>query len=153
MIARRVVLDSSVVIAAMRPSEPGYEDARDFLGRARGAQEREGARVLAPPELWLEVHVAAQKLAKQKGEPEPKDPMAGLVVDLVAMDRREAVLAFLEVLSARMHGQAPLPNATDLVYLWVAWSEDATLITLDRGLLKCHGLLCDVTRPYHYHFT
>jgi hypothetical protein len=51
-----------------------------------------------------------------------------------------------------MHGQAPLPNATDLVYLWVAWSEGATLVTLDRGLLKCHGIVCDVTRPYHYRF-
>lgn len=152
MIAKSVVLDSSVVIAAMRPSEPGHGDALDFLGRARAAQEREGARVLAPPELWLEVHVAAQKLAKQKGEPAPKDPLAGLAVDLIAMDHREAVLGFLELLSGRMHGQAPLPNATDLTYLWVAWSEGATLITLDRGLLKCHGLLCDVTRPYHYRF-
>jgi len=150
MIAGRVVLDSSVVIAAMRPSEAGHEDALDFLSRARAAQEGGGAQVLAPPELWLEVHVAAQKLAKQKGE--PKDPMEGLAIDLIAMDRREAVLGFLELLSARMHGQAPLPNATDLVYLWVAWSEGATLVTLDRGLLKCHGIVCDVTRPYHYRF-
>ena len=152
MIAGRVVLDSSVVIAAMRSDEPGHEDALDFLARARDAQEREVARLLAPPELWLEVHVAAHKLARQKGEPEPRDPMGRLVVDVVAMDGREAVLGFLSLLSARVRGQATLPNATDLVYLWAAWSEEATLITLDRGLLKCHGLVCDVTRPYHYRF-
>lgn len=150
----RLVLDSSLIVAAMKPSEPSHADALDFLDRLREAQERGGASVFAPPELWLEVHVAAQKLVKQKerGAPEPKEPMVGLAIKLVAMDREEAIAGFLEQLTARTRGQPPFTNATDLVYLWVAWSVDATLITLDQRLLKYHGLLCDVMRPFHYHF-
>jgi hypothetical protein len=48
-----------------------------------------------------------------------------------------------------MRGRRPFANATDLAYLWAAWSVDATVVTLDRGLLAYHGLVCDVTRPRH----
>ena len=48
-----------------------------------------------------------------------------------------------------MRGRRPFANATDLVYLWVAWSRDAAVVTLDQGMLKYHGVVCEVTRPQH----
>ena len=65
----------------------------------------------------------------------------------------EEIGEFLDLLGRRTHGKAPFTNATDIVYLWVAWKESATLVTLDRGLLKYHRVLCDVIRPSPVRFT
>jgi hypothetical protein len=146
----RLVLDSSVVIAAVRPQEPEHADARAFVDRLRPALASGAVIALAPPELWLEVHVVEQRLARPRsGVPTPAGALEGLAVELVAPDGREAITAFLDVLTRRMRGRRPFANATDLVYLWAAWSRDATVVTLDRGMLGYHGVVCDVTRPQH----
>ena len=79
--------------------------------------------------------------------------LAGLSVKLTPITSPEEISEFLEQLARRTYGKAPFANATDLVYLWVAWREGATLITLDRGLLKYHRILCDVIRPSPVRFT
>jgi len=146
----RLVLDSSVLIASIRPAEPGHEDARAFLDRLRAAQTSGSARAFGPPELWLEVHVVEQRLAgSRRGAPTRKSALEGLALELVAPEGVEALTAFLEVLTKRMRGRRPFSNATDLVYLWAAHCVDATVVTLDRGLLAYHGVVCDVTRPEH----
>ncbi|WP_437732444.1 PIN domain-containing protein [Sorangium sp. So ce1335] len=156
----RIVLDSSVAIASMRPAEPGHADALAFLERARAAVAAGGARVLAPPELWLEVYVAEQRLAASRASrasPQrapaasagPLAALAGLEVELVAPAGEGALTEFLGLLTRRMRGRRPFANATDLVYLWAAHGAEATVVTLDEGLLKYHGVVCDVTRPQH----
>ncbi|WP_437754276.1 PIN domain-containing protein [Sorangium sp. So ce1389] len=154
----RIVLDSSVAIASMKPAEPGHADALAFLERARAAVAAGGARVLAPAELWLEVYVAEQRLAASRASrasPQrapaaaSESPLAGLAVELVAPADEGAIAGFLGLLTRRMRGRRPFANATDLVYLWAAHGAEATVVTLDEGLLKYHGVVCDVTRPQH----
>jgi predicted nucleic acid-binding protein len=58
-----LVLDSSVLIAAVRPPEPEHADARAFVERLRAAQASGTVRAFGPPELWLEVHVVEERLA------------------------------------------------------------------------------------------
>ncbi|AGP40704.1 PIN domain-containing protein [Sorangium cellulosum] len=144
----RFVLDSSVAIASMKPAEPGHADALAFLERARAAVAAGAARVLAPPELWLEVYVAEQRLAASR-RGAPASALGGLGVELVAPEDEGALAEFLALLTKRMRGRRPFANATDLVYLWAAHRTDATVVTLDEGLLKYHGVVCDVTRPQH----
>jgi len=146
----RLVLDSSVLIAAVSPAEPGYENARAFVGRLRSTLASGTASAFAPPELWLEVHVVEQRLARsRRGALTPGDAMRGLTVELVAPAGVEEIAAFLDVLTRRMRGRRPFANATDLVYLWAAHRVDATVVTLDQGMLDYHGVVCDVTRPQH----
>lgn len=146
----RLVLDSSVVIASVRPEEPEHADARAFVERLRSALASGAASVFGPPELWLEVHVVEQRLARsRRGAPSLGGALEGLAIQLVAPEGAEAVTAFLDVLTRRMRGRRPFANATDLVYLWAAWSMDATVVTLDQGMLEYHGVVCDVTRPQH----
>jgi predicted nucleic acid-binding protein len=149
----RLVLDSSVLIAAMKRGEAHHPDALDFMVRVR---EASGVVALfAPPELWLEVRVAAQKMEKARNGPTPPsvgELLAGLSVELVPMTSVEEIDQFFEELGRRMRGRAQFANATDLVYLWLAWQKGATLITLDGGLLKYHGMVCDVTRPQDAYF-
>ncbi|XXT17906.1 hypothetical protein WME94_47530 [Sorangium sp. So ce429] len=154
----RLVLDSSVAIASMKPAEPGYADALAFLERARAAVAAGRARVLAPAELWLEVYVAEQRLAASRASrasplrapaAASESPLAGLAVELVAPADEGAITEFLGLLTRRMRGRRPFANATDLVYLWAAHGAEATVVTLDEGLLKYHGVVCDVTRPQH----
>jgi predicted nucleic acid-binding protein len=146
----RLVLDSSVLIAAMKPSEPHHAAAVDFLARLRASLAVGAAFVFAPPELWFELHVAQQRLAlSRSAKPPVDDAMDGLAVELTAPADTTAITGFLAHLAKRMRGRRPSVNGTDLAYLWAAWSEDATVVTLDEGLLKYHGVVCDVTRPQH----
>jgi predicted nucleic acid-binding protein len=145
-----LVLDSSVVIAAVQPAEPEHAGALDFIDRLRSTQAGGEAAVFAPAELWLEVHVVEQRLAlSRRGGPAPGGALRGLVIELVAPGGLDEITAFLELLTKRMRGRRPFSNATDLVYLWAASRLGATVVTLDRGMLAYHGVVCDVTRPEH----
>ncbi|APR78711.1 Hypothetical protein A7982_04058 [Minicystis rosea] len=144
----RLVLDSSVLIAAIRPNEPDHEDARRFVERLRSAPA--AAEVFAPPELWLEVHVVEHRLAgTRRGAQAPGSALEGLSIELVRPDTLDVVTAFLDTLTRQMRGRRPFANATDLVYLWAACHVDAVVVTLDQGMLSYHGVVCDVTRPQH----
>jgi predicted nucleic acid-binding protein len=144
-----LVLDSSVVIAAARPDEPEHADARAFVDALRAASPA-GVRLFGPPELWLEVHVVEQRLARsRRASGAPADALSGLAIELVSPTGVEIVTAFLDLLERRMRGRRASANATDLIYLWAAHEVGAAVVTLDRGLLGYHGAVCDVTRPQH----
>jgi hypothetical protein len=149
----RLVLDSSVLIASVQPGEPRHGDARGFIDRLREAQAAGTASAHGPPELWLEVHVVEQRLARsRRGGPARGGALDGLVIELVTPDGLEALTGFLDLLTKRMRGRRPFANATDLAYLWAAWTTEATVVTLDEGMLGYHGVVCDVTRPQHVRF-
>jgi predicted nucleic acid-binding protein len=146
----RLVVDSSVLIAAVKPAEPEHADALAFVDRLRAALTAGDASAFAPPELWLEVHVVERRLAASRGSGvAPGSALSGLAIELVAPGRIEEVTSFLDLLARRMRGRRPFTNATDLVYLWAAWSTGAMAVTLDRGMLGYHRVVCDVTRPEH----
>jgi len=143
--ASRLVVDSSVVISAGQPAEAAHADALAFLDRLRAASAAGLAEAFAPPELWLEVHVAEHRLARGTA---PASALAGLPVELVAPADRAAITGFLERLEARTRGRRPHVNATDLVYVWAAFQVGAAaLVTLDRGLLKYDRVFCEVRLP------
>lgn len=151
----RLVLDSSVLIAAVQPAEPDHEDARAFVQRLRATRDAGAVEVevFAPPELWLEVHVVERRLARRRhGALAPGAAMEGLAIALVVPEGLTAITTFLERLDRRMRGKRPFANATDLVYLWAGEHVGATVVTLDQGLLAYHGVVCDVTRPQHVRF-
>jgi predicted nucleic acid-binding protein len=146
----RLVLDSSVMIAAIRPDEADHDDARAFVARLRSAQAAGAVSVFGPPELWLEAHVVEQRLASsRRGPPALGSALEGLTIELVTPESVETIATFLAHLTRRMRGRRPFANATDLVYLWAAHEVSATVVTLDRGMLAYHGVVCDVTRPQH----
>ncbi|MDI3288597.1 PIN domain-containing protein [Polyangium sp. 15x6] len=148
----RLVLDSSVLVAAMKEADPGHADAVDFLDRLRAAHAAGQAEVFAPPELWIEVRAAAQKLGRFVIAPSRRgmdDLFEKLDVELVPITSVAEIDAFFERLERHMRNRSPFTNATDLVYLWVAFQRGAALVTLDAGLLKYHGMVCDVMRPFH----
>src|SRR5438045_1618623 len=62
----RLVVDSSVLIAAVRPNEAEHASALEFVERLRAAQAAGAASAFGPPELWLEVHVVEQRFAKSR---------------------------------------------------------------------------------------
>jgi len=51
----RLVLDSSVLIAAIRPTEAEHADARAFVDQLRSVQPSSEVSLFGPPELWLEL--------------------------------------------------------------------------------------------------
>lgn len=147
----RLVLDSSVLIAAVRPNEPDHADARRFVERLRSSAATGAVEIFAPAELWLEVHVVEHRLsgARRGGGHAPGAALEGLPIDLVRPDDLDVVTTFLDVLTRKMRGRRPFANATDLVYLWAAHHVSAMVVTLDQGMLAYHGVVCDVTRPEH----
>ncbi len=145
----RLVVDSSVLIAAARPAEPAHADARAFVERLRETLASGYASAFAPPELWLEVHVAERRLAPARGGPPLCSGIATLPIALVTPPGLPDLTRFLDELVDRTRGRRPFANATDLVYLWAAYHVGATVVTLDRGMLAYHGVVCDVTRPQH----
>lgn len=148
----RLVVDSSVAIASVQPAEEAHADARDFMARLRRARAAGEVEVFAPPELWLEIHVVEQRLSKSRRSASaaaPGEILRGLAIELVGPGGAEDLTAFLEHLTLRMRGRRPFANATDLVYLWAAWSVSATVVTNDHGLLAYHQVVCDVTAPQH----
>jgi len=148
----RLVLDSSVLVAAMKEADPGHADAVDFLDRLRAAHAAGRAEVFAPPELWFEVRAVAQKLARfgvPSAWPGMAELFAALAVELVPITSVEEIDAFFARLERHLRDRAPFTNATDLLYLWVAFQQGAALVTFDAGLIKYHGRVCDVLRPFH----
>jgi predicted nucleic acid-binding protein len=147
LVVARIILDSSAVIAAAKRAETAHDDALAFLERLRAASAEGIAETFAPPELWLEVHVAEQRLARGR-EGAPASALAGLAVTLVAPPDLASISDFLDRLTARTQGRRPFVNATDLVYLWAADHVGAVaLVTLDHGLLKYDRIFCEVRRP------
>jgi hypothetical protein len=147
-----LVLDSSVLIATLKPSEAAHADAVDFVARLRAAQATGAAQAFGPAELWLEVYVAEQRLLASPRQAPRAGAMDGLSIQLVAPPDEQSIVVFLEELTRRMRGRRPFSNATDLVYVWAAAAVTATVVTLDEGLLKYHQVVCDVMRPQHVRF-
>ncbi len=125
-----LVLDASAAIALLR-EEPGADNVRRHLAEARGA----GESILVPTLFWIElVNVLA---TRHRWSP------AGIVEAVYELEQiglstadmgRPGTLAAIDVV-----GRTGL-TAYDAVYLVLAESSDARLLTADAALANAAGV-------------
>ena len=117
------VLDASVLVAGIRPSEPYYADARSALE----SLSRQRANLCAPAIVLPEVAAA---IGRGSGNPSQAARDVGLVrklsgMEIVSIDQTLADMAAIVAAQQRIRG-------CDAVYVALARNRNATLITLDN---------------------
>ena len=124
-----IVLDASVGIAIIRFEAPGAE-AADVVARHRSA----GGRMIVPDHFWLELANILPRRYHASPEQVVAELMAvdGLEMESIRIDR--PMLLFALDLQHR-HGL----STYDAVYLALAESENARLLTLDARLAAAAG--------------
>jgi predicted nucleic acid-binding protein len=124
-----IVLDATVAIAVMR-REPAAAALAEILHASAGG----AVRLLVPVAFWLEfVTVLVRRYGLPPSEAvEALREMGELGIDTVAIDR--PLLLVTIDLQARFG-----LSAYDAVYLALAETEDARLLTLDRQLALAAG--------------
>jgi predicted nucleic acid-binding protein len=133
----RLVLDASVVVAAVRHVEPSFAAARATVNRAlRGDDE------LVVPTL-LAVEVAAS-LARV-GEPAPK--IRELVAHLTSSPHQSVPLGPGRAKRAMELAIAGKLRGADAVYVWLASSRRIALCTLDAAMAERAAAFCKVIGP------
>ena len=133
----RLVLDASVALASLRPTEPGHQAAR---GRVRRIAKGDDTALV--PSLFV-VEVAGA--------------LARLGFDAIAIDAFVAALTSAphEVVTIgrkRAHAAAGVAVATklrgvDATYVWLAAREGVPVCTLDREMLMRGAAVCQVVAP------
>jgi predicted nucleic acid-binding protein len=133
----RLVLDASVAVASLRPSEPGY-----LAARARVRRIVNGDDVAVVPSLFVAEVAGA---------------LARLGFDAAAIEAFVATLTSAphEVTTIgprRAHAVARVAVATklrgaDAMYVWLAAREGVPVCTLDREILARGATACQVLTP------
>ena len=133
----RVVLDASVAIAAMRPSEPAYAAARACVERAL-----QGLDVIVEPSFFV-VEVAGA-LTRLGYEPAAIDaflrPLMSPPHEIVTVGAKRAQAAARVAITTKLRGP-------DALYVWLAAREQLSLLTLDREILARGTAACRVSTP------
>jgi predicted nucleic acid-binding protein len=133
----RLVLDASVVVAAVRPGEPSFAAARGRVDRAlRGLDE-----LVIPPLLAIEV---AAVLARAK---EPEAKIRELVERLTSPPHLVVPLGpgrAARVVDIALSGQF---RGADVTYVWLASARRLPLCTLDREMTERARAFCKVIGP------
>jgi predicted nucleic acid-binding protein len=145
----RVMFDSSVMIAAATSSESSHEVANDFLARLHSTSSNGTISVAVPAIFFLE-------LFSVLGRQDPKrydgqlvaflSPTRPLAVEEVPVSTQEALTLITN------HRESVGPKAftkrgADLLWIAAAAKVQATLVSLDDGMLNYNGKLCTVVRP------
>jgi predicted nucleic acid-binding protein len=139
-----VVIDASVVVAAVSPSEPGYPEALEFLKRAHSTH----AILHEPPQFLLELYAVLSRRPRelrQLGFMTEDDP---LVVRWAPLGEAE-IQNLLAWLTSNCPGKCPTRGA-DLAYVSTALRSPLPLVTLDSGLLSFRSCGVDVYAPQDF---
>jgi predicted nucleic acid-binding protein len=133
----RLVLDASVVVAAVRGGQPSFVAARARVNRAlRGDDE-----LVVPTLLVVEV---AASLARV-GESDEK--IHELVARLTAAPHQVVPLGTGRARRSMDVAIAARLRAADAVYVWLASARRLPLCTIDREMAERGGALCKVMAP------
>lgn len=133
----RLVLDASVVIAAVRSVEPSFASARARINRAlRGDDE-----LVVPTLLGVEV---AASLARV-GEPDAK--IRELVGRLTSSPHQLIPLGTGRARRAMDVAMAGKLRGADAVYVWLASARRIALCTLDGEMAERAAAFCKVIAP------
>lgn len=130
------VLDASVAVAAVRPSEPHHRAAR-----ARLAAILTGADAIVVPAIF-DVEVTASLVR-------------GLGSSSAAREYLERDLGARELVTIGPRAARAISGvaartrlrAADAAYVWVASSRGLSLVTLDAEIAQRVGTLCQVEAP------
>lgn len=132
----RYVLDASVAVAAVRPSDSHHRAARSrLLSLLTGEDE-----IVVPAIFDAEVTSALVR-----GGAPPALCAAYLETDLAA--RRMITMGPRASQGVVAIVQATKLRAADAAYVWVASSRGLVLVTLDREISQRAGGLCRVEAP------
>jgi predicted nucleic acid-binding protein len=123
-----VVVDVSVVVAAISPAEPRYAESLGFI---QAVHERR-LTLEVPAHFILELYAVTNRTPRklqELGFMTEQNPIA-LRLKSIGEPEVQAVLAWV---SSVFPGKSPTRGA-DLAYVWVARESGLPLVTLDNGL-------------------
>jgi predicted nucleic acid-binding protein len=139
-----LVIDASVVVAAVSPPEAGHVEALEFLQSAHTSH----AVFHEPPQFLLELYSVLTRRPRelrQLGFMTETDPMI-LNWNPLAEPQVERLLAWL---TSNCSGKCPTRGA-DLAYVSSALESQLPLVTLDRGLQSFRSCGLDVWAPREF---
>jgi predicted nucleic acid-binding protein len=142
--AMNLIIDASVVIAAVSPSETGHVEALEFLQRAHTAH----AVFHEPPQFLLELYAVLTRRPRelrQLGFMIETDPM---VLNWTPLAEPQ-VQRLLNWLTSNCPGKCPTRGA-DLAYVSSAVEVKLPLVTLDAGLQSFRSCGLDVCTPREF---
>jgi predicted nucleic acid-binding protein len=132
----RYVLDASVAVAFLRPTDANHPRALTFMQKALSAQNE----CLVP--AIFEVEVAAALARASVDAADVHRLMAVLLAraHVVTLGPKAARKAAQVAISCRLRGM-------DAIYVWVAQREGAPLVTLDREVCDRAAKHCEIICP------
>ena len=142
--ATNLIIDVSVVIAAVSPSEPGHVEALEFLQRAHTSH----AVFHEPPQFLFELYAVLTRRPRelrQLGFMTETDPM---VLKWTPLGEPQ-VQRLLNWLTSNCPGKCPTRGA-DLAYVSSAVEAKLPLVTLDAGLQSFGSCGLDVYAPREF---
>lgn len=135
-----MVVDASVVVAAVSPNEDRHEESLAFLRELHRRQ----IVLLEPPQFLLELYAVLNRSPRQLQELGFMRQDNALTIEVRSLGIGE-LQRFLDWATATFPGRSPTGGA-DLAYVSVALETRAALVTNDRGLHEFGGR--DVTIHY-----
>jgi predicted nucleic acid-binding protein len=133
----RLVLDASVAIASLRPTEPAYGAAR-----ARVRRVANGDDVVVVPSIFIvEVAGALSRLGFDAAAIETfVATLTSAPHEVTTMGPRRAHLAARLAVATKLRG-------ADAMYVWLATREGVPVCTLDNEILTRGAAACQVIGP------
>jgi|CXWL01.1.fsa_nt_gi predicted nucleic acid-binding protein len=136
-----VVLDVSVVIAAVSPAEVRHAESLRFVQAVHGRR----LSLEVPAHFLLELYTVlnrSPRQLRQLGFMTEENPVAFRLRTIGQAEVQET----LAWVSSQLPGKSPTRGA-DLAYAWVARTSGLPLVTLDKGLHQFTGAGISVYYP------
>ena len=130
-----IVVDSSVFVSSLSPSDSTCDISQKFLSKL-GTQE-----VILPTLVLAEVATVLHRIGYTK--------ILTVVRNISAFAQVPLDQEFIDFLLARLPKMPPIKTA-DMIIVCASKEKHATLVTWDRQLLKLPKKICEVVTPEAY---
>lgn len=149
MVPRAIVLDNSVMMAAQLPDEAGHAAAAEAMAALAHGTECGTVAVHVPTIFFLEVFAASLRQLDRINRQRDSSLLPAVGFNLTAQETSlEQVHEFFDFYSQTFASDvAPEVGGADLYYLIIARRLNATIVTLDKGLLRHDGPVWRVLEP------
>ncbi len=133
----KLVLDASVAIASVRPTEPAYAAARARIDRVLQGLDT----LVQPSNFRVEVGGALALLGRPEAEIRSLvDPLCSPPHTMVTIGPKSSAAAEALAIQARLRG-------ADALYVWLASARGFTLCTLDHEMARRGAAFCKIIPP------